>query len=142
VVAVVTTPPGAETEGQLTQAGQVTLNSSGQGVLTFDPSNARQRWVVRSVVVSTNQAATATIVPVATVCKNTSVVSQLSQANNRGQSWAGNQDVFAGEIDISPADFLSVLFGPPPGATNAQVNALSGVICYATVTGTRYTRRT
>jgi hypothetical protein len=137
-----TMPAGTETESQLVQAGQVVLNSSGQGVLTFDPSNARQRWAVKSVVVSTNQNATATVVPVATVCKNTTQVSQLSQANARGSSWSGNQDVFAGEIDISPADFLSVLFGPPAGATSPQIATLAGVVCYATVTGTRYTRRT
>ena len=127
-----------ETETQLHQAGQVTLNSSGQGVLIFDPQNARQRWVVKSVVVSTNQAATATVVPVATVAKNTTAVSTLSQGNNLGQSWSGNQDVFAGAMDIGPADFLSVLFGPAPGQSGGP---LSGVIAYATVTGTRYTRR-
>ena len=128
----------SETAGQLLQAGQVKLDSNGNGVLTFEPSNARQRWVISSVVVSTNQAATATQVPVATVCKNTAVVSNLSQGNNRGQSWSGNQDTFAGEIDISPADFLSVLFSPAPGQSGSP---LSGVIAYATVTGTRYTRR-
>jgi hypothetical protein len=141
-VAVAMSFPVTEAEGQLHQAGQVKLDSSGNGVLTFDPSNARQRWVVKTVVVSTSQAATATVVPVATVCKNTAVVSQLSQGNNRGQSWSGNQDVFAGEIDISPADYLSVLFSPPPGATGGQIAALSGVVCYATVAGTKYTRRT
>jgi hypothetical protein len=82
------------------------------------------------------------VVPVATVAKNTAVVSQLSQGNSRGASWSGNQDVFAGETDISPADFLSVLFAPPPGATGGQIATLSGVVCSATVTGTRYTRRT
>jgi hypothetical protein len=133
--------PVTETEGQLFRAGQVTLDSGGNGVLTFDPSSARERWVVKTVVVSTNQSATATTVPVATVAKNTAVVSQLSQGNNRGQSWSGNQDIFSGETDISAADFLSVLFSPPPGATAGQIAALSGVICYATVTGTRYTRR-
>jgi hypothetical protein len=131
----------SETAGHLYVSGQVKLDSSGNGVLTFDPSNARQRWVVSSIVVSTNQAATATVVPVATVCRNTTQVSTLSQGNNRGQSWSGNQDTFAGEIDISAADFLSVLFSPPPGATSPQIAALAGVIAYATVTGTRYTRR-
>ena len=132
---------GAETEVQLHRAGQVTLDSSGNGVLTFDPQNARQRWEVSSVVVRTNQAATATVVPVATVAKNTAVASQMSQANNRGSSWSGNQDVFAGSIDISAADYLSVIFGPPPGATSPQIAALAGVICYATVTGRAFTRR-
>ncbi len=130
-----------EAQGQLLQAGQVTLDSSGSGVLTFDPANARQRWVVQSVVVRTSQAVTATVIPVATVAKNTTAASQLSQANSRGQSWSGNQDVFTGEVDISPADYLSVLFTPPPGATAGQVATLAGVIAYATVTGTKYTRR-
>ncbi len=133
--------PAAETEGQLLQAGQVTLDSSGNGVLTFEPANARQRWVVQSVVVRTSQAVTATVIPVATVAKNTMIASQLSQANSRGQSWSGNQDVFAGQVDISPADYLSVLFTPPPGATAGQIATLAGVIAYATVTGTKYTRR-
>ena len=135
------TSPVTEIEGQLVQGGQVTLDSSGNGVMTFNPSNARQRWSVKSVVVRTNQAATATVVPVATVAKNTLIAGHLSQQNSRGQSWSGNQDVFAGEIDISPADYLSVIFTPPPGATSGQIATLSGVICYATVTGTRYTRR-
>lgn len=133
--------PVTEVEGQLHRAGQVTLDSGGNGVLTFDPASARERWEVTSVVVKTNQAATATVVPVATVGKNTAIVSQLSQGNNRGQSWSGNQDVFAGQVDISAADYLSVLFSPPPGATSPQIAALAGVICYATVTGTRHTRR-
>lgn len=133
--------PVTEVSGQLRYAAQVKLDSNGNGVLTFDPASARERWEVTSVVVSTNQAAAATVVPVATVAKNTAVVSQLSQGNNRGQSWSGNQDVFSGQIDISPADYLSVLFSPPPGATNTQIATLAGVIAYATVTGTRYTRR-
>ncbi len=133
--------PVTEAEGQLIQAGQVTLDSSGNGVLTFAPANARQRWVVQSVVVRTNQAVTATVIPVATVAKNTTIASQLSQANSRGQSWSGNQDVFTGQVDISPADYLSVLFTPPPGATAGQIATLAGVIAYATVTGTKYTRR-
>lgn len=133
--------PVTEVESNLLQAGQVTLDAKGSGVLTFDPSSARERWEVQSVIVSTNQAVSATVVPVATVGKNTTIASQLSQGNNHGQSWSGNQDVFSGKIDISPADFLSVLFTPPPGATAPQIAALAGVIAYATITGSRFTRR-
>jgi hypothetical protein len=133
--------PVTEISGQLRYAAQVKLDATGNGVMTFDPASARERWEVTSVVVSTNQAANATVVPVATVGKNTLVASQLSQGNSRGSSWSGNQDVFSGQVDISPADYLSVIFSPPPGATNTQITALSGVICYATVTGTRYVRR-
>ena len=133
--------PVTEVEGQLRRSGQVVLNASGQGVLTFDPASARDRWEVQSVVVTTNQAAAATVIPVATVARNTTAFGTLSQGNNLGQSWSGNQDVFAGKLDIGPCDFLSVIFSPPPGATNTQIAALSGVIAYATVTGTRFTRR-
>jgi hypothetical protein len=118
--------PVTEIQGQLFQSGTVTLDAAGNGVITLDPSNARQRWVVTSVVVSTNQAATATLVPVATVAKNTAIVSNLSQGNNRGASWSGNQDVFSGEIDISPADYLSVLFTPPPGSANTSGTGTGG----------------
>lgn len=134
--------PVTEVSSGLRYSAQVTLDSTGSGVITFDPSSARQRWVVDSVVVSTNQAATATVVPVATVALNTTVASQLSQGNNRGASWSGNQDVFAGQMDVGPCDFLSVIFAPPAGSTASQVAVLAGVIAYATVTGTRYTRRT
>ena len=133
--------PVTEVEGQLRRSGQVVLNASGQGVLTFDPASARDRWEVQSVVVTTNQAATATVIPVATVARNTTAVGTLSQGNNLGQSWSGNQDTFSGKLDIGPCDFLSVLFGPPPGATGGQIATLSGVIGYVTVTGTRFTRR-
>ena len=134
--------PVTEIEGRLVKSGSVKLDSTGNGVITLDPENARQRWEVTSVVVSTNQAATATVVPVATVAKNTAVASQLSQGNNGGQSWSGNQDVFAGKWEISAADFLSVIFSPPPGASGAQIAALAGVTCYTTITGAKFTRRT
>lgn len=133
--------PVTEIEGRLVKSGSVKLDSTGNGVITLDPENARQRWEVTSVVVSTSQSATATTVPVATVAKNTSVASQLSQGNNGGQSWSGNQDVFAGKWEISPADYLSVIFSPPPGATGGQIAALAGVTCYATITGAKFTRR-
>ena len=149
--------PVTEIEGQLFKAGQVTLDSNGNGVLIFEPNSARERWEVQSVVVSTNQPATATVVPVATVAKNTTAVSTLSQGNNRGASWSGNQDTFVGKTDVGPCDFLSVLFSLAPGqgasGSGSDVftdlfgdvfgvpTALAGVIAYATVTGTRYTRR-
>lgn len=132
--------PG-ELEGLLKKSGQVTLNSSGLGTLTFDPDNANQRWEVTSVVVSTNQAATATVVPVATVALNSQTFGTMSAGNQRGASWAGNQDTFRGQIDVGPADFLTILFSPPTGATGAQIATLSGVIASVVVTGSKYTRR-
>lgn len=134
------TPPGhwVEVQSQLKVTGQVTLNASGLGTLTFDPSSARQRWLVQSIVVTTNQAANATTVPVATAALNSTALSTMSPGNQRGSTWSGNQDTFVGELEVGPCDFLSVLFSPPPQKSGAP---LAGVICTAVVTGIIYTRR-
>lgn len=110
--------PVTEAAGQLRASGTVILDESGNGVISLSPDNARQRWEVTSVVVSTNQAAAATVVPVATVALNTSDIATLSDGNNRGQSWSGNQDTFAGKTDIGPCDNLSVGFSAPPGTAS------------------------
>lgn len=132
------TSPITEVELLLKQSAQVTLNASGNGVITFQPDNGRQRWVVTSVVVTTNQPATASTVPVVTLAINTTALSTMSPGNQRGSTWSGNQDTFSGNMDVGPCDFLSVLFSPPPGSSGA---VLSGVIATAVVTGKKYTRR-
>lgn len=133
-----TWPAPVEVSAQLYKSGQVTLDSTGNGVLTFDPDNARQRWEVTGIVVKTSQAATATVVPVATAALNTTTFAALSDGNNRGQSWSGNQDSFVGKIDVGPCDFLTVAFSPPPGQSGAS---MSGVIASAVITGQKFTRR-
>lgn len=130
--------PVTEAQAPLKKSGQVTLDANGNGVLHFDPDNAHQRWEVTSVVVSTNQGATATVVPVATVALNSTDITTMSAGNARGASWSGNQDTFQGQVDVGPCDFLTVLFSPAPGQNAA---ALAGVIASAVVTGTKYTRR-
>jgi hypothetical protein len=127
-----------EVESQLKLSGTVALDSNGLGVLTFDPDNARQRWEVREVVVVTNQNATSTLVPVVTLAINTIAQATLSQGNQRGATWSGNQDTFRGLIQVGPCDFLSVMFAPPTGKSGAP---LSGVRATAVVTGSKYTRR-
>ncbi len=111
-------------------------------MITFDPDNAWQRWEVNTVIVSTNQNATAAIVPTATAALNTVDPTTMSQGNVRGgMSWSGNNDTLYGEsIDVGPADFFSVVFQPPSGQAGGPA-ALSGVIAYAVVTGTKFTRR-
>jgi len=133
-----TWPAPVEIQGQLRASGSVKLNASGNGVIILGPDNARQRWEVTSVVVSTNQNANATVVPVATVALNTVDITQLAAGNNLGQSWSGNQDTFAGKIDVGPADNLAIGFSPAPGQSGS---ALSGVIASAVITGTKFTRR-
>lgn len=134
------TPPASwvEVESQLRKTGSVKLDASGNGVLLFDPSSARERWNVTNVVVSTNQSATATVIPVATLALNTTSFSQMSPGNQRGASWSGSQDTFTGELDVGPCDFMSVIFGPPSGTSGAS---MSGVIATAIVTGSKFTRR-
>lgn len=126
-----------ETSLQLKKNGQVTLDSGGNGVLLFDPDNARQRWVVKKVVVATNQASTASVVPIVTMALNTTAFATMSPGNQRGATWSGNQDTWEGEEDVGPCDFFAVIFSPPTG----QGASLAGVICTAVVTGTKYTRR-
>lgn len=133
-----TPAPVTETQTILKKSGSCVLDATGNGVITFDPDNARQRWEVTSVVVGTNQPATATVVPVCTLGINTVTMATMSQGNQRGASWNGNQDTFTGEIDIGPCDFLSVIFSPPAGTSGA---AMAGVIASAVVTGSKYTRR-
>lgn len=131
----------AEVYSQLKKSGQVTLDVNGNGVLYFTPDSARQRWEVSSVVVTTNQAANANVVPVAQVALNTADLGTMSQGNNRGASFSGNQDTFQGNIDVGPMDYLTILFNAPAGSTAAQIAQLTGVVASAVVLGSKYTRR-
>ena len=131
------TSPITELPLLLKKTKQIKLDSSGNGVLTFDPDNARQRWEINSVVVTTDQASTASVVPIVTMALNTTALSTMSPGNQRGATWSGNQDTWEGKIDVGPCDFFSVIFSPPTG----QGASLSGVTCTAVVTGTKYTRR-
>jgi hypothetical protein len=141
-------PPATwtETAVQLKTSQSVTLNAAGVGTVSFSPDHANQRWViggsgVPGIVVATNQAAAASVVPFCTLALNTTDITQLSAGNQRGTSWSGNNDVFSGAIDVGPCDYVSLLFYPPPGSSPAQIAVLSGVIATAIVTGTKYTRR-
>lgn len=132
------TSPSGEVETYLKKSGQVTLNATGYGVLTFETENANTRWVIQEVVVSTNQASTATTIPVATIALNTTAAGTMSPGNHRGASWSGNQDTFRGNWDVGPCDFASILFGPAEGEDGT---VLSGVIASAILLGKRYLRR-
>lgn len=136
-------PPAhwAEAASLLRKSASVTLNSGGNGTVMFTPDNANQRWVVTNVKVSTNQAAVATVVPYATTALNSNDIATISQGNQLGTSWAGNNDQFGGPVDVGPCDNFSVIFYPPPGSSGAQIAVLAGVIATAVITGTRYTRR-
>lgn len=128
-----------EAAAQLRIAASVTLDANGNGVVSFSPDHANQRWVVTTVIVNTNQSATASLVPFASGALNTVSLSQMSPGNQLGTSYDGNNDTFAGPaFDVGPCDFYSVLWYPPPGQSGAS---LAGVIATAVVKGTKYTRR-
>jgi hypothetical protein len=133
-------PPAhwAETQAQLKKSGSVVLNALGRGAIYFDPDTARQRWVVSTVIVKTNQEFIAGTVPTVTLALNSNDVTTMSDGNGRGSTWSGNQDTWTGEIDVSPADFLSVLIAPPEGMDGTS---LAGVTCSAVITGVKYNRR-
>jgi hypothetical protein len=132
------TAPVVEIQSELKKSGQVKLGADGLGVLYFDPDNARQRWEVTSVVVTTDQMADATTIPVVTIALNTVTLETMSGGNQRGATWSGNQDVFTGLVKVGPCDFFAVLFTPPPGQDGTP---LVGVVATAVVTGTKFTRR-
>ena len=134
------TPPDhwVETQAQLRKSGTVKLNASGQGTIYFTPDSARQRWVVEQVVVSTNQLFSAGTVPTVTLALNSNDIVTMSDGNNLGQTWSGNQDTYTGAQDVGPCDNFSVIFSPPTGQSGAS---LSGVICAARITGVKYNRR-
>lgn len=128
-----------ETPGILQTSGSVTLAADGTGVITFDPDNANQRWEVTNIDVSTNQAGTATTIPVVTIALDTVAVATLASYNQQGSTWSGNQDQWSGgTIDVGPCNFLSICFAPVPGASGTP---LAGVVAKARVRGTKYTRR-
>lgn len=130
-----------ESATQLTARGSVTLDANGNGILTFAPDHANQRWVVTTIVVATSQPSTASVVPYATAALNTTSLSQMSPGNQLGTSWDGNTDTFGGPpFDVGQCDFFSVLFYPPPGQAGGAA-ALAGVVASAIVKGTKYARR-
>lgn len=123
----VTRPRGYEITGRLKKSGTVTLDSSGNGTVTFSTDNAWQRWEVTGVVVKTSQAATTTPVPTAEVFVNAT----SSEANSEGKTESGNNDTFAGLTEVGPVDNLSVVW----------TGGIAGTVATAVITGTTYQRR-
>lgn len=129
---------GVPLEAQLKKSGQVTLDSAGLGTLYFSPDHANQSWEIDAVVVATNQASTATVIPVATLALNTISKATMSAGNQQGATWNGNQMTFRGTLLVGECDFLTVLFTPPTGSSGAS---LAGVIASVVITGKKITRR-
>lgn len=125
--------PVTEITGNLKQSGSVTLDSNGNGTISFSPQHARQRWEVTGVVVFTNQASTAIPVPQATVAVNGvsfGAATVTSPGQSLGSSWSGSKDTFSGQADVGPCDQMEVVF----------TAGIPGSIAYANLRGTYYTR--
>ena len=114
-----------EAEGQLAKFGSIVLNASGNGTIDFSVDNAWQRWVVRTVRVSTSQASTKTPYPTAEV-----FAGPISPGYSQGATWTGNSDTFTGETHVDDGTDLHVQF----------TGGIAGTTAYARVYGTRYTR--
>jgi hypothetical protein len=128
----------SESQSQLKKSGQCVLNADGQGTIYFTPDTARQRWVISQIVVTTNQDFNAGTVPTVTLGLNSNDITTMSDGNNLGNSWSGNQDTYTGEADVGPCDNFSVIFAPPPGQSGSS---LEGVVCTARLFGVKYSRR-
>ncbi|MGH7239599.1 MAG: hypothetical protein ACREHG_05985 [Candidatus Saccharimonadales bacterium] len=125
--------PVTEFQGKLKRSGKVTLDANGNGVIDFSPTNARQRWEVTGVVVSTDQGQTTTPVPVAEVLVNGVSYGQItvtSTGQSLGATWSGSQDTFSGTAEMGPCDNLSVSF----------TGGIPGTIAFANILGSFFTR--
>lgn len=131
-------PPPVEIESILKQSKTAVIDSNGNAVLQFDPDNANQRWEVESVVVSTDQSATAVVVPVVTLADRAATLATMGLGNQRGATWNGNQMTFRGSWPVGNCDYISVMFSPPRGTSGSS---LAGVHATAVVTGRKFTRR-
>jgi hypothetical protein len=116
----------SEVSGQLRKAGSVVLDASGYGEILFDPENARQRWEVTAVVLSTSQPPAVTPIPQVSVYVN----HPSSPGNSQGSSWAGTKDTLKGLSNVGPCDFLAVVFS----------GGIPGSVAFANIAGTKYTR--
>ncbi len=92
--------------GEVNRTKQVTLDGSGNGSLNFDVGSANERWIITSVLVSTNQAQTTAPYPQVTVYEN----GQQQAGLATGASWIGNQDVLVGRFIMDAGTDLLVSF--------------------------------
>lgn len=91
--------------GTVRRRGSVTLDANGDGTIEFGTQHANQKWVIDSVIVSTDQDQTTAPYP--------QVVLYLGgqQAGvSEGASWLGNQDVLKGRMEMTSGDNLEVSF--------------------------------
>jgi hypothetical protein len=97
--------------GRVKRNGKVTLDSNGNGTITFDVPSANHRWILESVVVNMTSA-TPTLYPQVVL-----YAGGVSEGMSEGASWTGNQVTFQGRIDMDSGITLTVsLMSGPAGA--------------------------
>lgn len=91
--------------GEYRSRKSVTLDSSGNGTVQFDVRSSNQRYVIKYVTVSTNQAQTTAPYPTATVYEGVQQAGLMD-----GATWTGNQDTFTGRFVVDAGTDLLVAF--------------------------------
>lgn len=94
-----------EEVGSIRRRLSVTLDSSGNGSVTFIVRHANQRWIITYIGVSTNQSPSTAPYPTATVYEGPQ---QAGMAD--GATWTGNQDTFTGRFVMDAGTDLTVAF--------------------------------
>lgn len=116
-------------------SGVAVIDANGCGTICFTPADGEHLTVTR-VRVRTNQDENATVVPLATIVKNTTDVAALWGNLSFGASRTGNDDTWTGITEIGPGEILSVMFYPPSVQPD-EASVLAGVIASAKITGTK-----
>lgn len=109
--------------GPVRRRGSVTLDASGNGQIYFYVYSANHRWVIYEVVVNAPLTAPQ-IFPQVTL----HIGGVASQGLSEGASWAGGQETFQGQIEMTAGDDLTVDF----------TGGSSGVVMSAVIEGTNY----
>lgn len=92
--------------GTVRRRGSVTLDSNGNGTITFGVTySANHKWVISDVILSTNQSQTTAPYPTVTA-----YLGGQQAGVSEGATWTGNQDTMRGPIEMTAADDLTVAF--------------------------------
>lgn len=91
--------------GEVRRRGLAHLGSNGNGSVTFAVNHSNQRWIIRYIGVSSDQAPTTTPYPTAVVYEGPQ---QAGMAD--GATWTGNQDTFTGRFVMDACTDLTVAF--------------------------------
>ena len=116
--------------GPVRRSAQTTLDSNGNGSVTFDVFTAWSRWVITSVVVKMAGANPTVFPQVQTYIGPPGGTSQAFASDGLGEggTWIGGQDTLRGHAVLDATESLSVTF--TKGTAGAKATAV--------ISGTNY----